>query len=120
MPQEPLAPLLPFETGATEVFTVPTGEDRPTRPLTWIEWTGATVEDQPNPASNRPENRALEAPTANAIVAQAAALSTLAQSMQKTAERVNSAHAQFLRNQESALEQLQQVHHLLRSLQDQN
>jgi hypothetical protein len=52
-----------------------------------------------------------------ALIHHLTAMSTLAHSLQKTSETVTRAHAQFLDNQENALDQIQQINALFLDIQ---
>jgi len=116
MSNEALAPLYPLGSETAAALSFPSGGVRKTAPLLWANWAGIESEPRPNPAPNRPENMTSH----SQLLEQLAALSTLANSLQQTAESVNQAHAIFLRNQDAALDQIHQISTLLQALKDRN
>ena len=110
-----LAPLYPMGPHQQSAWLVQGGDAKTLAPLLWQTWTGSEpTKTLPNPASNRAISNS--AGFANELMA----LTTLAQSLEQTANKVTAAHATFLSNQEAALDQIQQISSLLQAISDQN
>ena len=112
-----IAPLYPMGAPQPEALVVSGGAPKALAPLMWNDWTGnvQTVPQPTNTASNRPIT-----PIKSGLTSELAALAALAQSLQETTHKVTEAHALFLSNQDAALNQIQQISHLLQAISDQN
>lgn len=109
-----LAPLVPLGPPQPQALQVRAEPVKAVAPLLWGLWTGESApETQPNPAPNR-----AVAKPAKSLIEELSALTTLAQAIQQTSDKVTEAHATFLRNQGAALDQIQAISHLLQSIGD--
>ena len=120
-----LAPLQPLGPSRGPAITVSGSGVQHDAPLLWATWTGTPTIIQPNPGINRPVSkpeRTVEVtlPEQDNLLRHLTAMSTLAHSLQQTSETVTKAHAQFLENQENALNQIQQINALFEAIRQQH
>ena len=117
-----LAPLFPLGAQQPNALLVQGGEVTSLAPLLWQAWAGVEAQTpkptvpQPNPAPNR----AVKSTTTAGLTQELAALTAMANALQQTSDRVTEAHALFLRNQDAALDQIQQISHLLQAIRNEN